>query len=86
MLEAAGFLAPRRLDVEAPHGAVVGAPHRPTLLLAGLPVDGLPVAPVLRAVAVQHVHHVLQPVPRAEPLLSSTARANGNGELSGNGG
>ncbi len=70
VLEAAGLLAARGLDVEAARGPVVGAPHRAALLLARLAVDGLPVAPVLRAVPVEDVHHVLQPVPRAEPFGS----------------
>lgn len=67
VLEARGLLAAGGLDVEAPRRAVVGAPHRAALLLPCLAVDGLAVAPVLRAVAVEHVHHVLQAMPRAEP-------------------
>lgn len=68
VLEAGGLLATRGLDVEAAGRSMVGAPHRPPFLFAGLSVDRLPVAPVLRTVTVEDVHHVLQAVPCAEPV------------------
>lgn len=66
MLEAARLLAPGGLHVKATLGSVVRAPRRPTLLLARLPVDRLAIAPVLRAMTVEDVNHVVQLVPRAK--------------------
>lgn len=67
VLQAVVRLAPRGLDVAAVDRAVVGAPQRPSFLLAGVAVDGLPVAAGLRAVAVQDVHHARRTVLAAEP-------------------
>lgn len=68
MLETAGFLAPRGLHVEAPGGTMVRAPHGPPFLLPRLSVNGLAIAPVLRAVSIQDVHHVFQAVSSAKPI------------------
>ena len=73
MLEASGLLAARGLHVEASGGTMVRAPHGPPLLLPRLSIDGLAIAPVLRAVSIQNVNHMFQSVPSAEPIPGNTS-------------
>ena len=57
---------------------MVGTPHRSAFFFSRLSVNWLTVASMLRTVAVEYVHHVLQPMPRAEPAKIGGVNPKGN--------